>query len=210
MDAVHLCLILIDDITDNSKLRKGLPTAHTIFGASETSLRAYLSLVRIVNKTMKTQAQMVPAVVSNLENILTGQDMSLEDLVEAYRHSASLKTGSLFRMLGQLVFEDKSYDDAMSRVRWYSQPQNDCKTIYSKDYAKAKGALAENLRNGEFSYPILPALGQPDGSISEKALKSRSEANVKRALGVVRRDEIRGACLVELEEAWRSGVGKKL
>ncbi|KAL8689120.1 MAG: hypothetical protein Q9218_005132 [Villophora microphyllina] len=173
MDAVHLCLILIDDITDNSNLRKGLPTAHSIFGASETSLRAYLSLVRTVNETMRIQPQLVPAVVSNLEDILTGQDMSL-----------------IWRRDG-LESLPAEQDD---RVK------NDCKNIYSNDYAKAKGALAEDLRNGEFSFPIVLALGQPNGRIVERALKNRRKANVEEALRIVRSDSVKGKCLTELKQ----------
>ena len=78
--------------------------------------------------------------------------------------------------------------------------QNDCKNVYSKDYAKAKGAFAEDVRNGEFSYPIILALNQPNGKVVEGALEYRSEANVKKALNVVRSDGVRGVCLKELKQ----------
>lgn len=117
-------------VTDNSDFRKGLPSAHKIFGSSETANRAYLSLVRIMNKAMRQQPQLVPSLLQNLEEILEGQDMSLvwrrdgigslplqhEDRVTAYRRSAHLKTGALFRLVGQLVSGDNSHDELMTRV----------------------------------------------------------------------------------------------
>ncbi|KAL8722763.1 MAG: hypothetical protein Q9225_000824 [Loekoesia sp. 1 TL-2023] len=231
MDGVHFCLILIDDITDKSNFRKGYPAAHTIFGASETSHRAYLSLVRVTRQAIDGQPELVPVLVRNLEEILEGQDMSLvwrrdgpsslppqhEDRVRAYRKSANLKTGALFRMLGQLIFEDHSQDELMTRVgyvvgtrvfhskptliicSWFSQLQNDCKNVYSNDYAKAKGAFAEDIRNGEFTYPIILGLNQPNGRAVEAALQSRTEADIKKALNVVRSDGVRGVCLKELK-----------
>lgn len=85
--------------------------------------------------------------------------------------------------------------------RWYSQLQNDLKNLYSADYALAKGALAEDLRNGEFSYPIILALEQPSqGHLVEEALASDGDPrSIDRALEVVRSEEVRGRCLRELK-----------
>jgi len=58
-----------------------------------------------------------------------GQDISLvwrrdgfenfpdqESALKAYRHCAYLKTGALFRLLGQLVFASHEKDELMSKV----------------------------------------------------------------------------------------------
>lgn len=130
MDRIHFCLILVDDITDNSEFRRGKPAAHIMFGSHETANRAYLSLTRIMNKTLREKPQLYPFLLQNLEEILEGQDISLvwrrdglsrlprlhEDRVKAYRRSAYLKTGALFRLVGQLVAENYSNDDLMTRV----------------------------------------------------------------------------------------------
>lgn len=66
----------------------------------------------------------------NLSEILEGQDLSLVwrrdglasfptlpvERVAAYKHMASLKTGALFRLLGQLVLEDHSLDETLTLV----------------------------------------------------------------------------------------------
>ncbi|MCJ1243268.1 hypothetical protein MMC30_000465 [Trapelia coarctata] len=219
MDGMHFCLILVDDITDNSNFRKGLPAAHTIFGSSETANRAYFSLTRIMNKTAKEQPQLIPFLLQNLEEVLEGQDISLvwrrdglqslpprhEDRITAYRRSAYLKTGALFRLVGQLVSEDHSNDELMTRVGWYCHLQNDCKNVYSTDYATAKGSLAEDLRNGEFSFPIILALNQPEGHLVAEALQSGQERDFAKALAVVQGEAVKGVCLRELREVG-SGV----
>lgn len=119
-----------EQITDNSDFRKGRPAAHKIFGSSETANRAYLSLTRIMNKTSREQPQLISFLLQTLEEVLEGQDMSLvwrrdgvrslplrhEDRVTAYHRCASLKTGALFRLVGQLVAEDHSNDELMARV----------------------------------------------------------------------------------------------
>lgn len=215
MDAIHFCLILVDDVTDNSDLRKGFPAAHTIFGKGETANRAYLSLVRVMNKTVREQPQLIPALLGNLEEILEGQDMSLvwrrdglhslprthEERVAAYRQSASLKTGALFRLCAQLVSEDNTHDELMTRVGWFCQLQNDCKNIYSKEYAQAKGTLAEDLRNGEFSYPIILALNDPNGDCVAKAMQGGGETDIQNAMAVLQSSAVRDVVLREMKEA---------
>ncbi|KAI0600761.1 isoprenoid synthase domain-containing protein [Biscogniauxia sp. FL1348] len=130
MDCMHLCLIMVDDITDESDYRKGHPAAHKIYGRSETANRAYLRVSQILNKTAQEFPQLLPWLTQNLAEILEGQDMSLiwrrdslssfpvahDDRLTAYRQMASLKTGALFRLLGQLVLENRSMDDTMSKV----------------------------------------------------------------------------------------------
>jgi geranylgeranyldiphosphate transferase len=74
--------------------------------------------------------------MQDLENILEGQDLSLvwrrdglknfpttpSERAAAYQRMASLKTGSLFRLLGHLVLEDRSMDDTMTRVAYVPAP----------------------------------------------------------------------------------------
>lgn len=88
-------------------------------------------------------------------------------------------------------------------IRWYSQLQNDCKNLYSSDYSHAKGAAAEDLRNGELSYPIIMGLSHPQGYIVEGALGSKKHVELDRALEVLRAPEVRDVCMKEFEEVGR-------
>jgi hypothetical protein len=80
--------------------------------------------------TVQKFPKLAPFLIQNLEDILHGEDMSLiwrrdglsslplqnQERLQAYREMASLKTGSLFRLLGQLVLEDHSADETMTTV----------------------------------------------------------------------------------------------
>ncbi|KAE8395025.1 terpenoid synthase [Aspergillus alliaceus] len=204
MDGIHLCLMLVDDISDNSDYRKGHPAAHRIYGVSETANRAYYRVTQLLNRTVQEFPELAPWLMQCLEEILEGQDLSLvwrrdglsvfpvqpEKRLVAYRRMAYLKTGALFRLLGQLVLQNRSYDDTLSTIAWYSQLQNDCKNVYSSDYAKAKGAIAEDLRNGELTHPIVVALNTAEGHLVARALEVRSPHNIRQALRVIQSDEI--------------------
>nr|A0A2I6PJ13.1 RecName: Full=Prenyl transferase nodC; AltName: Full=Nodulisporic acid biosynthesis cluster protein C [Hypoxylon pulicicidum]AUM60067.1 geranylgeranyl transferase [Hypoxylon pulicicidum] len=214
MDCIHLCLIMVDDITDDSDYRKGRPAAHIIYGRSETANRAYLRVSQIINKTTQDFPRLAPWVTQSLAEILEGQDISLvwrrdgltsfpkahDERVIAYRCMSSLKTGALFRLLGRLVLENRSMDDTLSQVGYYSQLQNDCKNVFSSEYAKAKGTLAEDLRNRELTYPIILALNEPEGFYIEKAFESGSPRDIQNAIGVIQSENVYRACLDELKQ----------
>jgi geranylgeranyldiphosphate transferase len=101
MDAIHLCLMLVDDvsrsvpvptylsgkfntnlyldgqISDYSDFRKGKPAAHRIYGPSETANRAYYRVTQILNETVTRFPKLAPFLLQCLEEILHGQDLSL-------------------------------------------------------------------------------------------------------------------------------------
>lgn len=130
MDAVHFCLILVDDISDDSPQRKSQPTAHLLYGASETANRAYFVLTQMINRALRDRQVLGVELMSALEKILHGQDMSLVwrrdglksfpvdqgERVAAYKEMAQLKTGTLFVLLGRLINDGgKDLDDLLTR-----------------------------------------------------------------------------------------------
>lgn len=130
MDAVHFCLILVDDICDDSFKRKNKPTAHLLYGSGETANRAYFVLTQVINRSMREQPVLGVELLKALEQILEGQDLSLvwrrdglkafnyhdEDRIRAYKRMAGLKTGTLFVLLGRLVNDGgDQLDDLLSR-----------------------------------------------------------------------------------------------
>ena len=91
----------------------------------------------------------------------------------------------------------------------YCHLQNDCKNLYSCDVVTAKGKLAEDLLNKEYSFPIIVALNssahianavgqalqrkQHFGSFRQKKLHQA-------ALEALQESEVKSICLGELEE----------
>lgn len=159
---------------------------------------------------------MIPHIFDNLTQIRKGQDTSLvwrrdgfpdfPDQTQAlatYRHSACLKTGALFRLAGQLVFGNHEKDELMSLIGRFCHLQNDCKNVYSSDVIAAKGVLAEDLKNGDYSFPTVLALyASPTASkIIKEVFRGRWESSATRdkhiraALTVLYSSEIKSACL---------------
>ncbi|KAG6023931.1 hypothetical protein E4U41_001904 [Claviceps citrina] len=218
MDAVHLCLILVDDICDNSTKRKNQTAAHLLYGSCETANRAYLVLTRVINRAVQTRPVLGAELVRALELILEGQDLSLvwrrdglqafgaegeEAGVLRYKKMALLKTGHLFILLGRLLNDGgDQLDDLLGRFGWYAQLQNDCKNIYSDEYATNKGAVAEDLRNGELSYPVVVALNDPSTKQQmQKAFRTRSEGDILQALEGLQSPAVKNKCVKALQEA---------
>ena len=130
MDAVHFCAILVDDIADQSPLRKNKATAHVMFGATETANRAYLVLMRVINRAMRERHVLAAELLKGLEEMHQGQDESLvwrryglktfprgdSDRLAASKRMARLKTGSLFVLLGRLLNDGGTeLDDLLTR-----------------------------------------------------------------------------------------------
>jgi Polyprenyl synthetase len=72
MDAVHFGAILVDDVADNSVLRKGELAAHHIYGASETINRAYLRLLEVTVKCTRLRPALTPFLLECLTQIHKG------------------------------------------------------------------------------------------------------------------------------------------
>lgn len=178
-------------------------------------------------------------------NLLThipneGQDISLvwrrdgfelyldqNTALNTYKECASLKTGALFRLVGQLVFGSHEKDKVMTEfgsvpsckpsvnalltsiISWYCHLQNDCKNLYSCDVVTAKGKLAEDLINKEYSFPIIVALSSSAhiANAVEQALQTtrqlssfRQNKLIQAALVALQESEVKSKCLGELEE----------
>jgi geranylgeranyldiphosphate transferase len=224
LDAVHFGAILVDDVADNSTLRKGQIAAHRIYGSSETINRAYLVIFRAILKCQRERPEVVPFLLDCITEIHQGQDDSLvwrrdgfdfpkdiDSALDKYRHCASLKTGALFRLVGQLITCSHEKDEVMSEYGWYCQLQNDCKNVFSSDVKAAKGALAEDLTNGEYSFPIIVGLysSEPIRTAIAKVFNCRREhkkisnSALNRAIQALQSEEVRSVCLEELEDLKR-------
>ncbi len=72
MDAVHFGAILVDDVADNSLLRKGHTAAHRIYGSCETVNRAYLRVMEVIVKCSELKPTLLPYILDSLNEIHKG------------------------------------------------------------------------------------------------------------------------------------------
>jgi geranylgeranyl pyrophosphate synthase len=62
--------------------------------------------------------------------------------------------------------------------------------------------VAEDLRNGELSFPVIIALSQDNSTqLVEKALKSRADEDIEAAVDALQSHRVKEACMKALQEA---------
>ena len=164
---LHTASLLIDDIQDNSPLRRGRPAAHSIFGVAQTINSAnyayFLALAEL--RKLRNPDAAVEVYTSEMMHLHRGQGMDLfwRDTLTCpteaeYLQMASDKTGGLFRLAVRLMQaeSERSYDcvPLAGLLGPIFQMADDYKNLVSADYAHMKGTC-EDLSEGKFSFPVV-------------------------------------------------------
>jgi ophiobolin F synthase len=173
----------LDDLEDNSPLRRGKPSTHQIYGMSQTINSATYQY---------TQATSMAAELSNpscfrifqeeIQQLYIGQSYDIYwthnaicPSISEYLKMVDQKTGGLFRMLTRLMIAESSVSEKVSDndlnqfsciIGRFFQIRDDYQNLASADYAKQKG-FAEDLDEGKYSFTLVHAIQTVD---SEPAL----------------------------------------
>lgn len=159
---LHNASLLIDDIEDNSHLRRGVPVAHSIFGIApviNTANYVYFLALERCHKLNSPEAMQV--FVSEILNLHRGQghDIMWRDNIdcpteEAYCEMVIDKTGGLFRLAIGLMraFATKNRDvdfvPLVNNLGLYFQIRDDLINLADEEYFKSK-SFCEDLTEGE-------------------------------------------------------------
>ncbi|KAJ5109931.1 geranylgeranyl pyrophosphate synthase [Penicillium argentinense] len=172
---LHDASLLIDDVQDNSTMRRGKPAAHVIFGAPQalnTGLFMFSQAVRECQKLKHPRATNI--LIENLECLYLGQSWDLywkHNLTfpseDDYFTMVDNKTGGMFRMLVQLLQVEGSFESSavsapdlerlILLLGRFFQVRDDYMNLSSADYAEQKG-FCEDLDEGKISYLIVRLL----------------------------------------------------
>ena len=167
---LHTASLLIDDIQDNSQLRRGKPVAHRIYGIAQTinaGNYVYFQALQELYK-LNNPAKAIEVFTTELLHLHRGQGMDLWwrdtltcPTVEEYLEMASNKTGGLFRLAIRLMqVESPTSIDCVPLVELVGlifQIVDDYKNLSDVDYAAKKG-VCEDLTEGKFSFPIIHSI----------------------------------------------------
>lgn len=167
---LHTASLLVDDVEDNSLLRRGFPVAHTIFGIPQTinsSNYVYFCALQELSK-LKNPQKVINIFTEELLNLHRGQGMDLfwRDTLtcpteDDYLEMVGNKTGGLFRLGIKLMqAESRSLIDCVSLVNIIGlifQIGDDYKNLFSKEYSENKG-MCEDLTEGKFSFPVIHSI----------------------------------------------------
>lgn len=169
IEMLHNASLLIDDIEDNSLLRRGIPVAHHIFGIPSTINSAnyvyFLSLQKVLELNHPDATKIF---TEHLLELHRGQGMEIYwrdnflcPTEEDYKRIVIKKTGGLFGLavrLMQLFSENKNdFTKLISIMGLYFQIRDDYANLRSKEYKENK-SYCEDLTEGKFSFPIIHAI----------------------------------------------------
>ncbi|KAK4121138.1 hypothetical protein N657DRAFT_648514 [Parathielavia appendiculata] len=173
---LHTASLLVDDVEDNSQLRRGFPVAHSIFGIPQTinsSNYIYFCALQELQKLKNPKA--VSIFAEELLNLHRGQGMDLfwRDTLtcpteDDYLEMVGNKTGGLFRLGIKLMqAESRSLVDCVPLVNLIGlifQIADDYHNLFSKEYTANKG-MCEDLTEGKFSFPVIHSIRSNPGDI---------------------------------------------
>jgi len=181
---LHNASLLIDDIEDNSQLRRGRPVAHKIYGVPQTINTANYVYFLAFQETLALKAQggnqtddaqgrlysesdVDRIVTAELLNLHRGQGLDLlwRDSLrcpseEEYIAMVNDKTGGLLRVAVKLMMAcgslnvDVDYVPLVNLIGVYFQIRDDYMNLQNNEYGANKG-FAEDLSEGKFSFPIV-------------------------------------------------------
>ncbi|XP_066139481.1 terpene synthase isoform X3 [Euwallacea fornicatus] len=166
---LHNSSLLLDDIQDNSILRRGIPVAHSIYGIASTINAAnYASFIAIERVLQLDHPDAVSIVLEQVLELYRGQGMEIYwrdnftcPSEEEYKKMVIRKTGGLFMLairLMQLFSNNKGdFTKITAILGLYFQIRDDFINLTSKDYMLHK-SYCEDLTEGKFSFPVLHAI----------------------------------------------------
>ncbi|KAL5339915.1 isoprenoid synthase domain-containing protein [Aspergillus crustosus] len=231
---LHTASLLVDDVEDNSLLRRGNPVAHSIYGTAQTINSAnyvYFLALQEVQKLKSPAA--IDIYVQELLNLHRGQGMDLfwRDTLtcpseDEYLEMVGNKTGGLFRLAVKLMQAESGTEiDCVALVNVMGlvfQICDDYLNLSNTTYTENKG-LCEDLTEGKFSFPIIHSIRSNPGNhqlinilrqkTKEEEVKRyalqymESTGSFKHTQGVVR--ELRTRALQLIDEIEKSGNGKR-
>ncbi|KZN84063.1 Geranylgeranyl pyrophosphate synthase [Penicillium chrysogenum] len=166
---LHTSSLLIDDVEDNSVLRRGIPVAHNIFGTAQTINSAnYVYFLALQEVQQLNNPAAIDIYVQEMLNLHRGQGMDLfwRDTLtcpteDEYLEMVGNKTGGLFRLAVKLMqAESTTGKDCVALVNVMGlifQICDDYLNLSSTVYTENKG-FCEDLTEGKFSFPIIHSI----------------------------------------------------
>lgn len=214
VDQLHNASLLLDDIEDSSPLRRGRPSAHTIFGIPESVNSANFAILRCIEDVRKLPNSDIclDIVFAQLKKVFIGQSNDLKwtrlnecPSKQQYIDMVDGKTGGLFHLIVELLFASKptepcvpaAQEEICQLVTFLGrmfQIRDDLQNLTSAELADQKG-FCEDIDEGKFSYPIIHALSEPNNNtavLRSVLAKGRKEGKVS--------VELKKVALEQLEE----------
>ncbi|KAF5353052.1 hypothetical protein D9758_008790 [Tetrapyrgos nigripes] len=174
VNMLHAASLMVDDIEDDSQLRRGRPVPHKVYGIPQTInsanyvyFLAFQELFALRKDAERSSKGLDAIVTTELLSLHRGQGLELlwRDSLrcpseEEYIDMVNNKTGGLLRLGVKLMMAcsttntDIDYVPLVNLIGVYFQIRDDLMNLQSIEYSTNKG-FAEDLTEGKFSFPII-------------------------------------------------------
>ncbi|XP_042358014.1 geranylgeranyl pyrophosphate synthase [Plectropomus leopardus] len=192
-EMLHNASLLIDDIEDSSKLRRGFPVAHSIYGIPSVINSAnYVYFLGLEKVLTLEHPEAVRVFTRQLLELHRGQGLDIHwrdtytcPTEQEYRNMVLQKTGGLFGLAVGLMqlFSDWKQDlkPLLDTLGLFFQIRDDYGNLSSCEYSENK-SFCEDLTEGKFSFPAIHAIwSHPESTQVQNILRQRTEnVDVKR------------------------------
>ncbi|CAO3596009.1 unnamed protein product [Absidia cylindrospora] len=188
IEMLHSASLLIDDVEDDSALRRGVPAAHHLYGVPQTiNCANYVYFLALSELVKLDNPNMVTIYTEELLNLHRGQGMELfwRDTLTCPTEAEFLemvdnKTGGLLRLAVKLMQEASDEDidctGLVQKIGIHFQVRDDYMNLQSTTYTDNKG-FCEDLTEGKFSFPVIHGIRtDPNNRQLLNILRQRSES----------------------------------
>ncbi|KAF5576189.1 geranylgeranyl diphosphate synthase [Fusarium pseudoanthophilum] len=169
---LHNSSLIIDDFQDNSPLRRGKPSTHTVFGPAQAINTATYVIVKAIDKIQEIGQAMDLSWTAN----------TTVPSIQEYLLMVNDKTGALFRLSLELLvlnsevsISDSTLDSLSSVVSLlgqYFQIRDDYMNLIDNKYTDQKG-FCEDLDEGKYSLTLMHALQSDSSGLLTNILSMR-------------------------------------
>lgn len=186
-EMLHNASLLIDDIEDSSKLRRGFPVAHSIYGVPSVINSAnYVYFLGLEKVLILEHPEAVRVFTRQLLELHRGQGLDIHwrdtytcPTEQEYRKMVLQKTGGLFGLAVGLMqlFSDWKQDlkPLLDTLGLFFQIRDDYANLSSREYSENK-SFCEDLTEGKFSFPTIHAIwSRPESTQVQNILRQRTE-----------------------------------
>uniref|UniRef100_M4BUI0 Geranylgeranyl pyrophosphate synthase n=1 Tax=Hyaloperonospora arabidopsidis (strain Emoy2) TaxID=559515 RepID=M4BUI0_HYAAE len=188
VDQLHNASLLIDDIEDDSEMRRGQPVAHHIFGVPATiNCANYVYFLSLQECQALGNPKAMQVYTDEMLRLHQGQGLDIFwrdhlqcPTVDEYLEMVQNKTGGLFRLAVGLMqaFSDCSLDftPLVNALAVYFQIRDDYINLLDAAYMENK-SYCEDLTEGKFSFPLIVAIREnPQDTRLLSILKQRTKS----------------------------------
>jgi len=196
-EVIHNGTIIVDDVEDNSELRRGKPCSHRIYGVDVAvnvgNAMYFLPFLALIKNKTKLSSEKVNKIyeiyIREMINLSLGQAMDIawhRGLANAdaldeknYLQMCAYKTGTLARMAAKIAAVLADADESLTEklgqfaeaVGVAFQMQDDILDLTGKEFAERKGGRGQDITEGKRTLMVIHTLSKATPSERKRLLE---------------------------------------